>query len=67
VDTTVRGFLYEAAGSTVPADALTSGERIAREIASRNSIPLAILRADPADLPGWLEQAGAALASMLGS
>ena len=67
VDTTVRGFLYEAAGSPVPADALAAGEQIAREIASRNSIPLAILHADPADLPAWLEQAGAALASMLRS
>jgi hypothetical protein len=65
VDTTMRGFLYEAAGSSVPADALAAGERIALEVASGNSIPLAILRADPSDLPGWLEQAGAALASML--
>ncbi len=65
VDTTVRGFLYEAAGSLVPADALAEGERVAREVASRNAIPLAILSADPADLPAWLQQANAALASML--
>ncbi len=67
VDTTVRGFLYEAAGSAAPAGALATGERTAREIASRNLIPLAILRADPADLPGWLEQARGALSSMLTS
>jgi hypothetical protein len=67
VDTTVRGFLYEAAGSPALAGALAAGERIAQEIASRNSIPLAILSVDPADLPRWLEQARGALSSMLRS
>ncbi len=65
VDTTVRGLLYEAAGSSVPADALAEGERIVREVAQENSVPLAILRADPADVPRWLTQARAALASLL--
>ncbi len=65
VDTTVRGLLYEAAGSSVPADALAQGERIVREVARKSSIPLAILRADPADVPQWLTQARAALALLL--
>jgi hypothetical protein len=108
IDTTVRGFLYEAAGSSaavraagsslsaatlaegssvsaaplpeessvsaaalpegsrVSAAVLAEGERIARELTSRNSIPLALLHADPDDLPRWLEQARAALAALLG-
>jgi hypothetical protein len=65
VDTTVRGFLYEAAGSSVPADALVEGERIVCETARENSIPLVLLRADPGDVPLWLTQARAAVASML--
>ncbi len=65
VDTTVRGFLYEAAGVSVPADALAEGEQIARVLAERNSIPLGLLRADPADGSLWLEQARAAVGAML--
>jgi uncharacterized protein YbjT (DUF2867 family) len=65
IDSTVRGLLYEAVGSSIPAGALAEGERIAREIAQRNSIPLAVLRADPADVPRWLEQASGALSLML--
>jgi hypothetical protein len=65
VDTTVRGFLYEAAGSTVPPDALVEGERIVREIARSNSIPLVVLEADPGDVPRWLIRAREAVASLL--
>ena len=65
IDTTVRGVLYEAAGFSMPAGALAEGERIAREIARRNSIPLAVLHADPGDLPRWLEQAHRELSLML--
>jgi len=65
IDSTMRGLLYEAAGSSTPAGALAEGERVAREIALRNAIPLAVLDTDPADIPGWLEQARAALSEML--
>ncbi len=65
IDSTVRGLLYEGAGSSMPAGALAEGERIAREIAQRNSIPLAILDADPAGISLWLEQTRGALAEML--
>jgi hypothetical protein len=65
IDSTVRGLLYEAAGSSMPVVTLAEGERIAQEIAHRNSIPLIVLHADPADFPRWLEQARGALSSML--
>ena len=65
VDTTVRGLLYEAGGSAQPAGALAEGERIVSAAAGASAIPLAVLRADPADVPRWLEQAGAAVGSLL--
>jgi hypothetical protein len=65
IDSTVRGLLYEAAGSSMPAGALAEGERIAQEIAQRNAIPLAILNTNPADIPCWLEQARGALSELL--
>jgi uncharacterized protein YbjT (DUF2867 family) len=65
IDSTVRGLIYEAAGSSTPAGALAEGERIAQEIAQRNSIPLAVLNTIPADTPRWLEQARGALSELL--
>ncbi len=65
IDSTVRGLLYEAAGSSWPAGALAEGARIAQELAQRNCIPLAILPAHPADTALWLEQARGELSSML--
>ncbi len=65
IDTTVRGVLYEAAGSSMPAGALAEGEWIAQEIAQLNSIPLAVLHADPAGISLWLAQASGELSSML--
>ena len=65
IDSTVRGLLYEAVGSSMPAGALADGEWIAQEIAQQNSIPLAILHANPADIPLWLEQASGELSMML--
>jgi uncharacterized protein YbjT (DUF2867 family) len=66
IDTTVRGLVYEAAGS-VPAAILREGERGASEIAARNSIPLALLHADPAAGSAWLERARGAVADLLRS
>jgi uncharacterized protein YbjT (DUF2867 family) len=65
IDTTVRGVLYEAAGSTVPADALAEGERIANEVAGRNAMPLVVLRSDPGDPPRWLAEARGAVDTLL--
>ncbi len=67
IDSTVRGLLYETVGSSMPACAPPEGERIAQEIARRNSIPLAILRADPADTPLWVQEASRELSMMLGT
>ncbi len=66
IDTTVRGFVYEAAGS-VSGDALAEGERIVRTLGERNVIPVAVLRADPRRDPEvWLEEARAAIGGLLG-
>jgi uncharacterized protein YbjT (DUF2867 family) len=53
VDTTVRGLVYEAAG-TVPGELLDGGAEIARDAARTWEIPLRILDADPADREEWL-------------
>jgi hypothetical protein len=66
IDTTVRGFVYEASG-TVPGDALAEGERIVRMIAGRNEIPMGILMADPEDADVWLAAAHAEIGALLGS
>ncbi len=65
IDTTVRGFVYEAAG-TVPSDALAAGERIVRTVGERNAIPTTFLRADIADSDAWQTEARAAVDVLLG-
>jgi hypothetical protein len=52
IDTTVRGVVYEAAGSVDPA-ILEQGARLAQRFAAYNEVPLRVLRADPADRAGW--------------
>lgn len=64
-DTTVRGVVYEAGGSSLAAGLLSQGEEIVREGASRNAIPVRVLRADPLDLDAWLKDALQALRSLL--
>ncbi|SRR6266566_4784440 len=66
IDTTARGFIYEAAGPAAPARDARRGERIVRELAQQNAIPLFALTADPADVPAWLTQARAAVRELLG-
>jgi hypothetical protein len=65
IDSTMRGFIYEAAG-TAPAQALAEGERIAKEIAGRNAIPVAFVTADPGDPDSWVADARAAVSGLLG-
>ncbi len=65
IDTTVRGFVYEARGTSTPAEHLRDGERIVRALAERNAIPTAFLTADPNDVDGWLAGACAAVESLL--
>jgi len=56
VDTTVRGFLYEAAGS-VPDDVLAGGVEIVRGARRTWEIPVGILDVDPADDREWCRAA----------
>ena len=65
IDTTVRGFVLECRGTSVGEDVLRSGELIATRVTERNSIPLALLREDPADADRWLAEAVAAVDSLL--
>jgi hypothetical protein len=65
IDSTLRGFLYEAGGDAIAPEVLEGGGRIVSETAARNSIPVAILRADPADLESWLDHARQAIAYLL--
>jgi hypothetical protein len=66
VDTPVRGVIYEAAG-TVPEEALIRGEAVARVAHETWRIPLAYVRADPADRDAWLADARRAVAELLGA
>ncbi len=70
IDTTVRGFLYEAPDAVDAAGALgaagaADGEPRVRALLARNAIPGAFLRADPEDVSAWLAEAGAAVAALL--
>jgi len=56
VDTTVHGLVYEAEGS-VPAELLASGVRAVQAFGADTRARTAILRADPADVVGWLAEA----------
>ena len=65
VDTTVRGVVYEAAG-TLPAELYASGVREMQRANERNEVPYALLEADPGDRPAWRGAAHAAVRSLLG-
>ena len=60
VDTTVRGVVYEAAGSVDPA-LLQAGATRVRERCEDARIPYALLDADPLDVAGWTAAAVAAV------
>lgn len=64
IDTTVRGLVYEAAG-TVDATTLASGSELVTERAAYNAIPLAVLDADPCEPAAWRERALAAIDALL--
>jgi len=65
IDTTVRGFVYEAAGS-VPSEVLVQGERIVRTVAERNAIPAIVITADLDTAEAWQVEAQAAVSALLG-
>ena len=64
IDTTVRGLLYEAAGS-VTSQTLAAGREMISARAAFNAIPLRVLDADPRQEDRWSAQASAALAELL--
>lgn len=65
IDTTVRGIVYEAAGTGTSPDLLRRGAEIAQALAERNAIPARFLTADPNDVETWLDDARASIASLL--
>ena len=64
VDSPVRGFVYEAAGSVDPA-LLAAGAEAVRDASERWRLPAEIVEADPADHTGWLAATTAAVARLL--
>jgi nucleoside-diphosphate-sugar epimerase len=64
VDTPVRGFVYEAAG-TVPADRLRLGEGVVDRASRTWHIPTAVLRGDPRDHDSWVDEAADAATRLL--
>lgn len=65
IDTTARGILYEARGTAANAQALFEGERILLDISTKNRIPAALLREEPADAERWVTAARAAIDGFL--
>ena len=65
IDTTVRGVVYETAG-TVDRAILDAGERVLRWTCERNEIPFALVAADPSAARAWAAAARAAIDGLLG-
>ena len=64
-DTTVRGVIFEAAGTVAP-ETLAAGVAEMEHARSTNKIPFALIDADPrGDRAAWLEQAHAAIDGLL--
>jgi uncharacterized protein YbjT (DUF2867 family) len=66
VDTPVRGFVYEAAGSA-PRPRLEHGAGLVREAGERWRIPFAVVAAEPADWEAWTEAMLAAARNLVNS
>jgi hypothetical protein len=64
IDTTVRGVVYEAAG-TVAADVLRAGEAEVRRARETNEIPYRVVRRDPAEHDAWARAARGAIEELL--
>jgi nucleoside-diphosphate-sugar epimerase len=64
IDTTVRGLVYEAAGS-VDGELLAAGAATVQAACERSEIPWALLEADPGDHATWLRDALAAVERLL--
>jgi 3-hydroxyisobutyrate dehydrogenase-like beta-hydroxyacid dehydrogenase len=64
IDTTVRGVVYEAAG-TAGAEVLAAGVAQLRRTCERNEIPYAILDEDPARAEAWVAAARHAIGGLV--
>ena len=64
IDTTVRGLVYEAAGSVDPA-LLDAGAETVRAACTKSEIPNALLDADPDDAEAWRDRALARVEELL--
>jgi hypothetical protein len=64
IDTTVRGLIYEAAGTVEPA-VLAAGAALITTKAAYNEIPLRTLTTDPGDQESWRADAHAAIRELL--
>ena len=65
VDTPVRGFLYEAAGTVEP-ELLEGGAETVREAARRWRIPVEVVAADPSGPSVWAGEMIAATTRLIG-
>ena len=66
VDTPVRGFVYEGAGS-VPGDLRAEGAAIVREAGATFRLPVAVVEEDPADPERWVAAMRDAVEAVLAS
>jgi nucleoside-diphosphate-sugar epimerase len=64
VDTTLRGLVYESAG-TVDGQVLSEGVRRVERACARWGMPYALLDADPGDPPAWATAAADAIDQVL--
>jgi nucleoside-diphosphate-sugar epimerase len=64
VDTTLRGLVYECAG-TVDGDVLAEGAARVERSCAKWGLPYALLAADPADVPVWTAAAADAVDQVL--
>lgn len=65
IDTTVRGIVYESAGS-VPSATLAAGAAELRRTCELNEIPCILVEADPAQHEAWAAETRAAIDALLG-
>ena len=65
VDTPVRGFVYEAAG-TAPAEAMERGAGLVLRAGDTFHMPVAVVDSDPAGHEEWLAAMTAAVGRVLG-
>jgi uncharacterized protein YbjT (DUF2867 family) len=67
IDTTARGLVFERGASAGRwSEALADGERVVRDLAEQNVIPLAVLADDIRDSRVWLRGARTAIHRLLG-